>query len=49
MPVSIAGLVGSKGTVGEAVVATVHLPVEARLQTGSAWSRLCAVVLLHGE
>jgi hypothetical protein len=48
--VAIAGLVGRKGAVGKAVVATaVHLPVEARLETGPARSVGGALVLLHTE
>jgi hypothetical protein len=47
--VAIAGLVRGEGAVGKAVMTTVHLPVEARLQTGSAGSVRGALVLLHTE
>lgn len=53
MPVGVSWLVCGKGTVREAMVTivhlSIHLPVKARLQTRSAGSRRCAVVLLHSE
>lgn len=50
VPVAIAGLVRREGAVRKAVMtAAVHLPVEARLETGSAGSVRGALVLLHTE
>jgi hypothetical protein len=47
--VTVTGLVRGESAVREAVVSSVHLPVEARLKTGPARGRGCAVVLLHAE
>jgi hypothetical protein len=47
--VAVTRLVGGESTVREAMVSSVHLPVKARLETGAARGRGCAVVLLHAE
>ena len=47
MPVSIAGLVRVEGSVGEASVASVHLLLEAVLETGSARGGRGAIVVVH--
>ncbi|KAA8617544.1 RNA-binding protein [Pyrenophora tritici-repentis] len=49
VPVAVAGLVRSKGTVGEAMVTAVHLPVEARLEARAAGGIVGAILLLHCE
>ena len=49
VPVTVTGLVGGKGAVREAVVTSVHLPVEARLETGAARGIGGTLVLLHGK
>lgn len=49
VPVTVAGLVGSKGTMGKAVMASIDLPGETSLKTGTAGRGRGTVVLLHIE
>ena len=49
MPVTVTRLVRREGAVGEAMVSSVHLAMEARLQAGTAGGVRGTVVLLHTE